>query len=151
MGVVLREATVEDLDVVVVLDQEYQPNPWPRYGFARALELKQNFKVVVENGEDGEIILGYGISDGGHGRLIFARTMQAAGLLYRDWFRDAREKGATELTAQIEPSNTAARHRLERFGFQIKGERPHFYGVGKHAQVWSKKLPAEGEKEQGAA
>lgn len=137
----LRAATNEDLAAVMVLENECQLHPWPIEGFQQALRLGQNFKVYEENGA----ILGYGVADGGHGRTIVAKTLHAAGELYREWFNHARDRGATELYAEIEAGNEAARARLERFGFKMIGERPSFYGPGKPGQVWAKSAGLSGE------
>lgn len=130
----LRPMQESDLDTIVAMENELQPHPWPRAGFEQALRLKQHCMVYEEDGA----IKGYGIADRGHGRTIAARSMKAAGYLYRAWFEHAAQAQAVILMAEIEADNAAARARLERFGFTHAGDRPHFYGAGCPAQVWSR-------------
>jgi ribosomal protein S18 acetylase RimI-like enzyme len=136
MGV--RQMKPEDLPQIMALENAVQLHPWPQAAFEQALRLGQTCLVYEEDGE----VLGYGVADKGHGRTIAAKTIHAAGELYRTWFEAARAAGAPSLYAEIEGTNEAARARLQRFGFGKIGTRPSFYGPGLDAEVWSKNAQA---------
>jgi len=139
----IRAMKIDDLDKIVALEKSLQVHPWPKIAFRQAIEIGQ-FCIVYEepvnlDGGTEKHLIGYGVADRGHGRTIAALSMKAANALYGAWMRYAEQIGVEELYAELEASNEVARLRLERFGFQRAGERKHFYGVGSHAEVWTKR------------
>ena len=133
----------EDLEGIIKIENAVQLHPWPKASFEQALRLKQ-FCVVVE---DEGVITGYGVGLAGHGRTIAALTTPSANALYAAWEDEARHAGAPFMWAETELENAAARARLVRFGFQVTGTRPHFYGAGKDALVWQKPLEKNAAKQ----
>ncbi len=138
--------TPQDLDQIMPIEQSVQPHAWPREAFLQAIALNQYCIVYEEN----NIIEAYGCSDYGHGRTIAATTVEGADAIYRGWLTAAREAGVDKVYAEIETTNRAARIRLKRFGFQMIGTKPNFYGVGQDAQVWERQT-VQNDTEENAA
>lgn len=137
----IRQMTLMDLPQIIALEQKHQLHPWPKEAFLQALRLKQHCPVYEEDHpHDPEAIkiTAYGVADGGHGRTICAESIEGADAIYQAWFDYGATKKVDSFYAEIEPENRAARIRLKRFGFKKIGELPHFYGVGKHAERWSR-------------
>lgn len=134
---------MEDLPIILTLEHKLQHKPWSKTAFEQAIRLGHTCQVY----EDRDQIQGYGVADGGHGRTIAAETMQIAGVLYRQWFQAAKEKGDTKLYAEVQPENRAARARLERFGFRIAGTRPSYYGPGLDALVYERLIGEQNNTE----
>jgi [ribosomal protein S18]-alanine N-acetyltransferase len=128
----IRAMQLEDLDTVVALEHQHQLHPWGRSSFEQALRLGQNCQVFEEGGQ----ITGYGVANKGHGRNIYANSVKAGDALYAAWLENA---GVSELWAQIETTNHAARLRLQRFDFECIGQVPSLYGPGIDAEVWRKR------------
>ena len=135
----IRDMLPEDLDQVMEMESR-QHKPWPRYGFGQAMRLGHYCPVVED--ERGNI-LGYGVTDGGHGRNIYATSGRAALAIYKEWFSRAKELGAPVLWAETDKDNVAAIAMLVRFGFEKAGVRPSFYGAGIDAIVWTRANPTE--------
>lgn len=145
----IRLMTLMDLDAILIMEKQHQLHPWPREAFEQALRLKQYCCVYEEDyphGPETVKITAYGVADKGHGRTICAIGVEGASAIYKAWFDYGAAIGAKEYYAEIEPENRAARIRLKHFGFELRGEIPHFYGLGKPAQVWARSA-AEGDHE----
>jgi ribosomal protein S18 acetylase RimI-like enzyme len=108
--------------------------PWKRYSFGQAVRLGHRVAVV----EEGDKILGYGVANGGHGRHICANHPEAALMLYRQWKREAIEKGIDVLWAETHKDSVESIAMLMKFGFTKQGTRPSYFGPGEDAQVWAR-------------
>jgi ribosomal protein S18 acetylase RimI-like enzyme len=129
----IRDMLPEDLDKVMELEKVL-PKPWERYSFGQAVRLGHRVAVVEQDGK----ILAYGVADGGHGRHLVSVHPEASLMLYRQWKREAIEKGIPVLWAETHKDSVESIAMLMRFGFTKQGTRPSYFGPGEDAQVWAR-------------
>lgn len=131
--VALREATIDDLPVIVAIERASFSDAWSRPMFlahlrARATDL---FMVAQVNG----VVVGYAIVRvvGGQSEILniavsnSARRGGAGSALLDAAVERATEAGAPEMWLEVRESNDAARALYARKGFEIVGRRPRYY------------------------
>ncbi len=126
---VMRE---EDLAEVMELERKAFASPWTRDMYLRELEKEEGCYVTARC--DGELV-GYGgtllILDEAHVMTLAVREdcrrRGVGARLLLELVRRSQEKGARFLTLEVRKSNLAAIELYSRFGFQVMGERKHYY------------------------
>ena len=86
------------------------------------------FKTVPK---DGRVEVGYGVAPAARGR-------GAATAALGDLLQIALEAGATELLAEVAPSNEASTRVVQKAGFERAGDR--IDGDGEHVVQWVKRI-----------
>jgi ribosomal protein S18 acetylase RimI-like enzyme len=138
----IRLMLPQDVPVCCEMMQQLQKHAWPPMSYDQALRLQQ--LCIVYEGTTG--IRGYLVADKGHARSAVCREPFVVGPLYRAWVEHAQALGVTTLTAETDPENAPMKARLERYGFEIVGMRPHFFGAGLPAIVWARDTPHSTEE-----
>ncbi len=121
-----------DLDEVMVLESESFSSPWTRGMYLHELEKREVCYLVARR--DGALA-GYGgtllIIDEAHVMTLAVRKeLRRRGLgsrLLLALIEGSQEMGARFLTLEVRKSNREAIELYSRFGFQIMGERKHYY------------------------
>jgi ribosomal-protein-alanine N-acetyltransferase len=122
----------EDLAEVMELEKRAFTSPWTREMYLRELEKPEGCYVTARS--EGELV-GYGgtllILDEAHVMTLAVREDRrrrgVGARLLLELVRRSEENGARFLTLEVRKSNLAAVGLYERFGFQIMGERKHYY------------------------
>lgn len=122
----------EDLDEVMALEKQAFTSPWTRQMFLRELEKEEGCYLVARCRG---ILVGYAgallILDEAHVMTLAVREdHRRRGIgarLLLELIRKMEEKGARFLTLEVRKSNLPAIELYSRFGFQIMGERKHYY------------------------
>lgn len=122
----------EDLAEVMELERRAFASPWTRDMYLRELEKPEGCYVVARCGGE---LAGYGgtllILDEAHVMTLAVREdRRRSGVgarLLLELVRRSEEKGARFLTLEVRKSNLAAIELYSRFGFQVMGERKHYY------------------------
>ncbi len=132
MRLVMGEMGEEDLAEVLELERKAFASPWTRDMYLRELEKPEGCYVTARYGSE---LVGYGgtllILDEAHVMTLAVkedrRRRGIGARLLLELVRRSEEKGARFLTLEVRRSNLAAIELYERFGFQIMGERKHYY------------------------
>lgn len=125
--------TRADLDEVMEVEERAFASPWNRSMYLRELERLDARYLVAR--EDRGLLVGY------CGVLVILDEAHIMTLAVREDFRrqgiamcilleligNAEEIGARFLTLEVRKSNQAAINLYEKLGFQIMGERKHYY------------------------
>lgn len=133
MTITLRRASFKDAGAMSELDKLCFPSPWSKNAFEE--EFSQNpfsFYVVAE---DQEKLLGYGglweIGNEGH-ITNFAvhpeyRKKGIGTAILQKLLELTEDRGISEYTLEVRPSNKEARGLYEKFGFKLGGLRKEYY------------------------
>jgi [ribosomal protein S18]-alanine N-acetyltransferase len=134
---VLRPATAEDLDAVVMIERvSFSDPPWSRRSFASLLgDARVRFTVAclpagVEPGVVGYVVIWVVADEAELANLAVApgRRREGIGRCLLDWaMAEARAGGATSLYLEVRESNVAARALYGGRGFLAVGRRPSYY------------------------
>ena len=128
----VREMTPQDIESVMVIEEATFPAPWSRRMLTDELAAPGRYYIVLD-GPDG--IEGYGgamVSDQeGHVMtMAVGSDRRGRGLgttLLSALLSAALGMGASRLLLEVRPSNMAARHLYQKFGFVPVGVRPRYY------------------------
>ncbi|NPV59694.1 MAG: ribosomal protein S18-alanine N-acetyltransferase [Actinobacteria bacterium] len=132
MRLLIHPMREEDLAEVMELERRAFASPWTRDMYLRELEKPEGCYIIAR--QEGELA-GYGgtllILDEAHVMTLAVREdRRRRGIgarLLLELVRRSEEKGARFLTLEVRKSNLAAIELYGRFGFQIMGERKHYY------------------------
>lgn len=142
-----REMKPEDADAVEAVEKASFSMPWSRKDFwEHAANERTIYLLAVEDGK----VVGYAgtwiLDDEAQITNVAVapeRRGQGVGAaLMAELIKEAKARGATRMTLEVRPSNTAALALYEKFGFRDCGHRPHYYlDNGEDAIImWNMKL-----------
>lgn len=122
----------EDLDEVMTLEKKAFSTPWTRGMYLRELEKPEGCYLTAR--ADG-LLAGYGgalvILDEAHVMTLAVqedyRRRGVAMRILLELIREVEVKGARFLTLEVRRSNQVAIDLYSKLGFQIMGERKHYY------------------------
>ncbi|MGQ9475616.1 MAG: ribosomal protein S18-alanine N-acetyltransferase [Actinomycetota bacterium] len=128
----IRRMRVEDLPEVMELERRAFRTPWTEGMYRRELEKWEGCYLVARLGAT---LAGYGgallILDEAHVMTLAVREdMRRRGIgarLLLELVRRVEKMGARFLTLEVRKSNLPAVELYTRFGFQVMGERRHYY------------------------
>jgi len=128
----IKRMAAADLDEVMELEREAFTSPWTRGMYVHEIEKWEGCYLVARS--DG-ILVGYGgvllILDEAHVMTLAVRDeCRRRGLgtrLLLELIRLSEGIGARFFTLEVRKSNPAAIGLYTAFGFQIMGERRHYY------------------------
>ena len=136
----LRLMTPADIPGVASIEAVSFSEPWTAAGFAEELAAPRRAYAVAE--EDGEIVGYVGVMAVGEDAHLMniavhekARGRGTGRALVKVAKRLAAELGATRITLEVRPSNTAAIALYESEGLVTVGERPGYYAQSGEAAV----------------
>lgn len=133
MNVTFQKMRLEHLDEVLKIEELSFPSPWSRSSFVYEITQNQFACYIVAVAE--EKVAGYGgmwlILDEAHITNVAVHTdyrmNRIGGALMLELIRRAILKGATRMTLEVRPSNTAARRLYVSLGFKDIGLRKRYY------------------------
>ncbi len=142
-----REMKPEDADAVEAVEKASFSVPWSRKSFWEEAANERTYYLLAL---DGDAVIGYagtGILDdeaqitNGAVAPEYRGKKVGAGLM-TELIKEAKKRGATRMTLEVRPSNTAALALYQKFGFKDCGRRPHYYlDNGEDAVImWNMKL-----------
>lgn len=143
---VVRDLTEGDLDAIASIEARVNPQPWSRSLLAHELTLPPaacHWLVAVDGAEPAAGVVGFGgmmyAPDAAHLMLLAVDpefTRRGIGLsLCVELFREARSRGATDITLEVRASNAAALALYERLGMVAVATRPGYYPDGEDAVI----------------
>jgi len=147
----LREATVDDLDAIMAIEEsEFTSDAWSRTMMREEIRSRHTRYLVAEDA--GELV-GYagllcpvGAHEGDVQTIAVLATARRAGLgrrLLRALVAAAAERGAREVFLEVRADNPAAQSLYRSEGFEEIGVRPAYYQPdGVDALVMRAPLPA---------
>ncbi len=129
---IVRRMRPEDLDEVMEIERRSFSSPWTRDMYRRELERPEGCYLVARCGEE---LAGYAgallIFDEAHVMTLAVREdLRRRGIgarLLLELIRNVESMGARFLTLEVRKSNLPAIELYTRFGFQVMGERKHYY------------------------
>ncbi|WP_367947835.1 ribosomal protein S18-alanine N-acetyltransferase [Rathayibacter sp. VKM Ac-2858] len=151
MSAELREATVDDLDAIMAIEEsEFTSDAWSRTMMREEIRSRHTRYLVAEDA--GELV-GYagllcpvGAHEGDVQTIAVLATARRAGLgrrLLRALVAAAAERGAREVFLEVRADNPAAQSLYRSEGFEEIGVRPAYYQPdGVDALVMRAPLPA---------
>ena len=154
MKIMFGNMGLEHIDQVVKIEEAVFPAPWSRRAFTYEVLHNSLARYVVAL--HGEKVVGYTgvwiILEEAHITNVAVHPdFRREGLgraLMLEMMRVAIYSGASRMTLEVRPSNTAARSLYESLGFCERGLRRRYYtDTGEDAIImWHDDLPAVGEK-----
>ena len=127
-----REMKPEDAEAVEEVEKASFSMPWSRKSFWEEAANERTYYLVAL---DDEKVIGYAgtwilddeaqitnvaVAPAYRGKKVGAGLME-------NLIGEAKKRGATRMTLEVRPSNTAALALYEKFGFKDCGRRPHYY------------------------
>lgn len=128
----IERMTGDDLEEVMELEKASFTSPWTRGMYLHELEKMEGCYLTARSHG---MLVGYGgvllILDEAHVMTLTVRGgLRRRGLgarLLLELIRISEEMGARFFTLEVRRSNRAAIELYSKFGFQIMGERKHYY------------------------
>ena len=142
-----RQMTQDDADAVAAIEEKSFAMPWKRDDFWR--EATNELATYIVGELDGKIIAyaGAWVSFNQAEVMSVAVEPELRGqgigtILFGELIRLVKERGATSITLEVRPSNTAAIKLYESFGLRSVGRRRGYYiDNGEDALImWNTKL-----------
>lgn len=132
MKINLRQMQPGDIEIIVGLEQQVFPDPWPKSAFEEILETEGWVSLVAEHRET---VVGYAIYqmilDEAHLTNIAVhpdhRRKSVAKHLLDYILEAAKLKQCRVIFLEVRPSNTEARAFYQKHGFRELYRRPRYY------------------------
>lgn len=127
-----REMKPEDADAVEEVEKASFSMPWSRKSFWEEAANERTYYLLAL---DGDKVVGYAgtwiLDDEAQITNVAVaperRGQKVGTRLMKELIREAKKRGATRMTLEVRPSNTAALALYKKFGFKDCGHRPHYY------------------------
>lgn len=144
----ISEMTLDDVDLVQVVERASFPVPWPANAFRHELTQNRNARYIVAR--VGDRVAGYAglwlMVDEAH-ITTFAvhpdmRRRRIGERMLQRLFEIAEEMKAEWLTLEVRVSNLAAQRLYEKYGFRRAGVRRRYYSDnGEDALImWTERI-----------
>lgn len=135
--VIIRQATVEDVDDIYEIETLCFPDPWSRD--ALVYEFTENPRAFYIVAELDEKVVGYAglwwIADEGHITNVAVkpgyRNRHIGEGIINVMIDFTSQEGIKHHTLEVRPSNTAAINLYQKFGFRTEGIRKEYYANNK--------------------
>ena len=130
--ITFRKMTANDADAVAEIELKTFSMPWKREDFFR--ELNKNFAEYIV-GEIDEKIVAYAgawisFNEAEVMNVAVDENFRGLGIgkkLFAELIKICKIRGATAITLEVRPSNTAAIKIYENFGLKSVGRRKNYY------------------------
>jgi ribosomal-protein-alanine N-acetyltransferase len=134
----LRPMQVTDVPAVMAVERQVYAQPWSDSGYIYELtanELARYQALTARAGNRSALLIGYAghwlIADEAHvSTIVVAPSWRRLGLgqlLMLDLLLRAHDRGACLATLEVRRSNRPAQALYLGLGFEVVGERPHYY------------------------
>ena len=139
MSVLLRRATVDDLDAVMRLERTtFADDAWPVEAMRREIASPHtHYLVAVDDAAHDEVLAYAGLLVGGEQgdiqTIAVAPAARGMGLgrgLMHALITEARRRGIATLFLEVRADNPIARNLYRSLGFEEIGVRPRYYRHG---------------------
>lgn len=132
MSIVIREMTLDDLEMVMEIEEENFSVPWSETGFFTFLIRDDTIFLVAQ--EEDQIVGYCGVvmvqDEGDITNVAVAKKSQNKGIgkrLVSEMLNKTKEAGVRTLFLEVRLSNDAAIHVYEQAGFERCGMRKNYY------------------------
>ena len=127
-----REMTPEDAEAVEEVEKASFSMPWSRKSFWEEAANERTYYLLAL---DDDKVIGYAgtwiLDDEAQITNVAVapeyRGQKVGTGLMEHLIQEAKQRGATRMTLEVRPSNTAALALYAKFGFKDCGRRPHYY------------------------
>ena len=130
--IAFREMKPEDAEAVEEVEKASFSMPWSRKSFWEEAANERTYYLLAL---DDEKVIGYAgtwiLDDEAQITNVAVapehRGKKVGSGLMTELIKEAKKRGATRMTLEVRPSNTAALALYVKFGFRDCGHRPHYY------------------------
>ncbi|UCH11626.1 MAG: ribosomal protein S18-alanine N-acetyltransferase [Fidelibacterota bacterium] len=147
----IREAQNQDIDQLMAIEELCYDHPWPREAFEEEIEQADIGAGIVA--EDEGLLVGFLTG------MMVAHEFHLHNMAVHPDFRGrgigrellaavesmCREKDIVRILLEVREDNEIARHLYLSMGFESVGTRKDYYGPGRDAYLYSKRLKPESE------
>ena len=127
-----REMKPEDADAVEAVEKASFSMPWSRKSFWEEAANERTYYLLALDDDE---VIGYAgtwiLDDEAQITNVAVapeyRGKKVGAGLMTELIKEAKKRGATRMTLEVRPSNTAALALYQKFGFKDCGHRPHYY------------------------
>ncbi|MCR4776693.1 MAG: tRNA (adenosine(37)-N6)-threonylcarbamoyltransferase complex dimerization subunit type 1 TsaB [Saccharofermentans sp.] len=134
----IREATAEDVDRIMVLEEGSIPHPWQRKEIEKLISEENKCAFVTE--KNGHIACYIGcdivLDEGNIGNLVTEEEERGKGLataILKRLLEYLRKRGVKNVYLEVESTNVAAISVYKKCGFKSYNIRKGYFGVGRDA------------------
>lgn len=145
----IRRLTQSDIDRLVHMESQNQPNPWSAKVFSDEIATDNRIYLAIL---DDDQLLAYGgilvLDDEAHVlNLLVAPDQRRKGFarsLLAELVKEALAVGARHLTLEVRSGNEAAIELYRSFGLAPVGVRPGYYGDDDALIMWAHDIDRDG-------
>lgn len=141
-SIVIRLATVSDLQPIIQLDALSNPYPWGENLVAEALQTRKNWVIELGDATQKSIVgwlTASVVLDQSELELIVidssVRRQGLARKLMMVWSETVAQQDVSELLLEVRESNVGAITLYESLGFEQVGRRKNYYQIAKKGQA----------------
>ena len=134
----IRRATIEDVDRIMVLEEGSIPHPWQRKEIEKLVTGEDKCAFVAE--KNGHIACYIGceivLDEGNIGNLVTEEEERGKGLataIMKSLLEYLKERGIKNVYLEVESTNSAAIVVYKKCGFKSYNIRKGYFGVGRDA------------------
>lgn len=141
----IREATLNDIDRIMELEQGSIVHPWVRNEFEKLINDENKLCLVAEDGNKVISYIGadYVLDECNIGNIVTDREFRGRGIgteLLNDLLGELKKRDIKKVFLEVEFDNEPAMALYEKTGFVRYGQRRDYYGPGLDAVLMSKDL-----------
>lgn len=146
MDILLRDATVNDIEKIVAIDGASFTQPWTRASFEKALADEGRSVVLVVEGAGTVLAYGVAWNIGEEGEIdtvavdVEVRGQGLGKAMVQALVDRLAARGTRAIFLEVRPSNTGARQLYQRLKFTEVGLRPNYYNDGEAAIIMKLQL-----------
>ncbi len=132
----IRNASHDDLDAILEIENGCFPRPWSRKSFeAELFKIRSDFLVYEECGEvAGYIVFWYILDEAELADVAVAEKFRRRGIASRLLTHCVEKHEEIDVIhLEVETTNVSAISLYEVMGFKPKGQIKDYYGEGRHA------------------
>ncbi|MBO8130144.1 MAG: ribosomal protein S18-alanine N-acetyltransferase [Candidatus Marinimicrobia bacterium] len=141
----IREATADDIEMVMEIEELSFENPWSEFSFMNELRnpVTRFYVVEVEDKVRGFVIFWY-IDDEIHIANLAVhpekRRMGLGRMLLEKVIKEAKENGILYIYLDVNSKNEEAKKLYFKYGFEVVGVRKKYYNNRDDALLLTKKI-----------
>lgn len=142
----IRRASISDVPDIMVLEKECLPHPWDKTAIDDLMTLDRHMALIaVDDGKAvGYIGFSWVLDECEIGNICVSRSFRRRGIASSLLARTESELaalGVRKIFLEVESDNAPAIALYERSGYVRYSGRKDYYGQGRDAELYCKKLP----------
>lgn len=131
-NLIVRNAILEDLEILTKIEKETFSEPWSYDAFQEAMAAEENIVLAITDEEDiyGYLVVYTSLDEGELMTIAVRPGYRGYGLgdkLIKAMIDEGRRRKLVNIFLEVRKSNDAARSLYRKNGFIAVGERKNFY------------------------